>query len=52
MKHLPSLRIAMRILGVCVIAWAALHPAEDATKAAATGAPTASSASSGSSSGT
>ncbi|MGN6581789.1 MAG: hypothetical protein ACTHJ1_17635 [Bordetella sp.] len=36
MKLLPSLRVAMRILGVCVIAWAALHPAADAGKAAAT----------------
>jgi hypothetical protein len=43
MKFLPSWRIAMRILGVCVIAWAALHPAADASKAAATSASTASS---------
>lgn len=35
MKFFPSLRIAMRILGVCVIAWAALHPAADASNAAA-----------------
>ncbi|HEX7749948.1 MAG TPA: hypothetical protein VF445_14485 [Bordetella sp.] len=50
MKFFPSLRIVMRILGVCVIAWAALHPAVDASMAAATGAtsaPTASSSSSG-----
>jgi|GEM_PF-5128564 len=47
MKLFPSLRVAVRILGVCVIAWAALHPATDATKAAATSASSASSASSG-----
>jgi hypothetical protein len=41
MKLVPSLRIAMRILGVCVIAWAAMHPAEGAGNAAA---PTAASA--------
>ncbi|WP_019939156.1 hypothetical protein [Bordetella sp. FB-8] len=34
MKIFPSLRIAMRILGVCVIAWAALHPAAGASNAA------------------
>lgn len=52
MKHLPSLRIAMRILGVCVIAWAALHPADDPTKAAAASAASASTAAPASSSGT
>jgi hypothetical protein len=46
MKLVPSLRIAMRILGVCVIAWAALHPAEGAGNAAAPAA-TASSAAAG-----
>lgn len=50
MKFFPSLRVAMRILGICVIAWAALHPAADVSSAAAStsaGAATASAATSG-----
>ena len=34
MKIHPSLRIVMRLIGVAVIAWAALHPAADAVPAA------------------
>lgn len=52
MKFIPSLRIAMRILGVCVIAWAALHPAADASNAAASATTSASTASQPTSSGT